>query len=109
MINDGPEQSHKQGKVAKTRQKTLIKKGQEIYEDTINAFSGQLRKKQKCTEEQIVAFTQSPLHMDAEIVKRGLIITRPYQTFFRDIDTRIKESECELTTHIMVFKETRPK
>ena len=40
----------------------LTQKAQENYEDTVNAFSEQLREDKKGIEEQMVAFTQFPLH-----------------------------------------------
>lgn len=59
------------GRQLRHDKKTLIKKGQENYEDTINACSGQLRKKQKGTEEQIVAFTQFPYILMQKSLKGG--------------------------------------
>lgn len=40
MINDGPEQSHKQGKVAKTRQKPLLRKDKRFTKTLLMHFQG---------------------------------------------------------------------
>lgn len=60
--------------------------------------------------EQIVAFTQFPLHTDAELLRRGMeqsldryeALSDKFMTFLRD--TKTTESECELAAHIMVNK-----
>lgn len=57
-----------------------------------------------------MAFTQFPLHTDAEFVKSGVeqsldcyeAFSDKFMTFFRG--TRTKESECELAAHIIVSK-----
>lgn len=62
-----------------------------------------------------MAFTQFPLHTDAEFVKRGVeqsldryeALSDKFMTFLRD--TKTKESECELAAHIMVNKAIQTK
>uniref|UniRef100_K1R6H1 Uncharacterized protein n=1 Tax=Magallana gigas TaxID=29159 RepID=K1R6H1_MAGGI len=84
----------------------LTQKAQENYEDTVNAFSEQLREEKKDIEELM-------LHsLNCRVREKEVgAIARSLRGLIGQVlsDTRTKESECELAAHILVNKAIKTK